>query len=132
MKRSPYELAMDADKLLAGPIKETFSCEGLRFGYYADVDNECKIFHICYPRQLADGSAIMDHYSFICGNQTVFNQFSQTCSHPDEAVPCEQSRDFYYLNERYGVEDENFHRDEDVNAYNSIVSEYGSRRRGSK
>ena len=129
MKRSPYELAMDADLLLTEPIKETFSCEGLKYGYYADVDNECKIFHICYPRQLADGSAIMEHYSFICGNQTIFNQYSQTCSHPDEAVPCEQSREFYYLNERYGVAEENFHRDEDANAYNSIVSEYGSRRR---
>lgn len=92
MKRSPYELAMDYDKLLGGPLKETFSCEGLRFGYYADMDNDCKIFHICHPRQLADGSGIMEHYSFICGNQTVFNQFSQTCSHPDDAIPCEQSR----------------------------------------
>lgn len=27
---------------------DTFSCEGKAYGYYADVDNECQLFHIWY------------------------------------------------------------------------------------
>lgn len=90
-KRSPYELVMDAE-LVTGPYRTTFSCEGLKYGYYADVDNDCKIFHICYPRTYPDGSDVVEHWSFICGNQTIFNQYSQTCSHYDESIPCEVSR----------------------------------------
>ena len=56
-----------------------------------------------------------EQYTFACGNQTVFNQFSLTCSHEDEAVPCNQSPDFYYLNELlYAGPEAVLHTDQDV------------------
>lgn len=56
----------------------------------------------------------MAHYTFACGNQTVFSQYSMTCAHPSEAIPCSSSPDFYYLNELLGLSDQPLHRQEDV------------------
>ena len=55
-------------------IVDEFTCEGKRYGYYADVANDCQIFHICYPVQYPDGQEEMFKWSFICPNQTVFDQ----------------------------------------------------------
>ena len=55
-------------------IVDTFSCDGKIYGYYADVDNECQLFHICYPVELADGTKQTFKWSFICPEQTIFNQ----------------------------------------------------------
>jgi hypothetical protein len=57
-------------------IVDEFSCEGKRYGYYADVANDCQIFHICYPVQYPDGQEEMFKWSFICPNQTIFDQAS--------------------------------------------------------
>ena len=41
-------------------------------GIYADINNNCEIFHICHITERADGSgADLRQYSFMCGNQTV-------------------------------------------------------------
>lgn len=90
VKRTPHELPADFE-LIVGNYDQSFSCEGLKYGYYADMANACKVFHVCQPITLADGTEQIQHWSFLCGNQTVFNQFSLTCSHPDEAIPCDQS-----------------------------------------
>jgi len=37
-----------------------------------------------------------------------------TCAHPEEAIPCTSSPDFYYLNELLGYADQPLHRAEDV------------------
>lgn len=76
----------------SGGIRTSFSCDGLGYGYYADPDNDCKIFHICQSFKMSDGSIYNNHWSFVCGNQTVFNQVSLSCSHPEDAVPCESAR----------------------------------------
>ena len=60
-------------------------------------------------------------YTFACGNQTVFNQFSLTCAHESEAVPCASSADFFYLNERLGRQNEFIHTDDDVTRYNQYI-----------
>ena len=45
-----YQLPADAETILSSvPISESFSCEGQPYGYYADTDNNCEIFHICLP-----------------------------------------------------------------------------------
>ncbi|RWS14932.1 uncharacterized protein B4U79_14227, partial [Dinothrombium tinctorium] len=121
VKREAYQLPADAE-LIVGDIKRTFTCEGLKGGYYADIDNACRVFHICNPQTLADGTNTIEQYSFFCGNQTVFNQFSFTCADPKESIPCEMSRDFFYLNDRLGQENELFHREEDVSSYNNIIA----------
>merc|ERR1712106_813880 len=71
---------------------ESFSCEGQAYGYYADVDSGCEVFHICLPIEDNKGEIIETaKYSFFCGNQTIFDQESLTCNHPDDAFPCDQS-----------------------------------------
>ena len=63
-------------------LVDEFTCEGKVYGYYADVANECQIFHICYPVTYADGVEEMLKWSFICPNGTIFDQvlFSITVS----------------------------------------------------
>ena len=36
-----------------------------------------------------------NQWSFICGNQTVFDQATLTCNHISEALPCDESLNFY-------------------------------------
>jgi len=73
-----------------------FSCEGQAYGYYADVDSGCEIFHICLPIEDNDGEVIeYAKWSFFCGNQTVFDQQTLTCNHPEDAFPCEESPSLY-------------------------------------
>lgn len=84
-------------------IVDTFSCEDRPYGYYADVDNECQLFHICNPVVLADGTSTIFKFSFICPEQTIFNQESMTCTFPTDAVPCSEAANFYNLNDNFGV-----------------------------
>jgi hypothetical protein len=39
----------------------------------------------------------MAHFTFVCPNQTVFSQDTLTCSHPDDAYPCNQATTLYDL-----------------------------------
>lgn len=55
-------------------ISDTFSCEGRIYGYYADVDNDCQIFHVCLPVTYPDGREQQFRWSFICPEETTFNQ----------------------------------------------------------
>lgn len=57
-------------------ITDTFSCDGKIYGYYADVDNDCQIFHICLPVTYADGKENMFRWSFVCPDETIFSQVS--------------------------------------------------------
>ncbi|KAK3886867.1 hypothetical protein Pcinc_008980 [Petrolisthes cinctipes] len=72
-----------------GVLSTTFSCNDRPFGYYADVENDCKAFHVCQPVFEEDGTLYeVAHFSFMCGQQAVFSQDSLTCSHPSGALPC--------------------------------------------
>ena len=66
-------------------ITDTFSCESRIYGYYADVDNDCQLFHVCLPVQFADGKEQTFKWSFICPEETVFNQVihSNTIEEPN-------------------------------------------------
>ena len=44
------------------------------YGYYADVVNDCQLFHVCYPVLYPGGGEEMVKWSFICPNQTIFDQ----------------------------------------------------------
>ena len=44
------------------------------YGYYADVANDCQLFHVCYPVAYPDGQEEIMKWSFICPNQTIFDQ----------------------------------------------------------
>ncbi|KAL3170034.1 hypothetical protein MRX96_015106 [Rhipicephalus microplus] len=112
-RREAY-LLPDGAELLLGSVKTTFKCPG--DGYYADMDNDCKVFHICHD-VLGSGGAPgheMQHFSFLCGNQTMFNQFSLTCAYEEDSVPCQNAKDFYYLNANIGDPTAEFLSDNDI------------------
>ncbi|CAL4060401.1 unnamed protein product [Meganyctiphanes norvegica] len=88
---------------------DTFRCSGSEFpngyrnyGYYADTDNECQIFHVCLPlQQLYPGNftnPITYQFSFICPEFTVFTQDALVCQWTNEAVPCEYAEELYSVN----------------------------------
>lgn len=109
-------------------IRTTFSCDGLGYGYYADLDNDCKIFHVCQTFKMSDGSLYNNHWSFMCGNQTIFNQVSLSCSHPEDSVPCENAKDFYHVNDYFGDVTAPSVKEADLNQAQEMVSKaYGSR-----
>ncbi|XP_023232244.1 uncharacterized protein LOC111632107 [Centruroides sculpturatus] len=127
VKRAAYELP-DGAELIVGSIKTSFSCNGLGYGYYADVDNNCQIFHVCNPIEHPDGTQEVEQYSFFCGNQTVFNQGSLTCADPDFAVPCNQAQSFFDLNNRIGDPKAYFLEDSDVQRINQAIESQRGRR----
>ena len=83
-------------------ISERFSCMGRHYGYYADPDNDCQLFHVCLPVQFDDGRSSMYKWSFVCPEDTIFNQETFTCSRREDAIACEDSERFYNLNEDFG------------------------------
>ncbi|GFS42308.1 chitin-binding type-2 domain-containing protein [Nephila pilipes] len=101
-KREAYELPDGAD-ILVGPVKTSFSC--FNDGYYADVDNNCQIFHVCHSIDKDDGSRDTQQWSFVCGNQTLFNQLTLTCADPENAIPCPDAPSFYSINDRINAGD---------------------------
>ncbi|KAH8030918.1 hypothetical protein HPB51_012386 [Rhipicephalus microplus] len=79
-------------------IDISFSCADRELGYYADIGNDCKIFHVCNPMVLSDGQLATMQYSFVCPNGTLFDQQTFTCTVPPGTAPCVQAESFYYLN----------------------------------
>ncbi|KAI2802003.1 hypothetical protein BLOT_010195, partial [Blomia tropicalis] len=51
--------------------RTSFSCARTSYGYYADIETGCQVWHYCQP----DGR----HNSFLCPNGTVFNQATRVC-----------------------------------------------------
>ncbi|XP_020281365.1 uncharacterized protein LOC109853550 [Pseudomyrmex gracilis] len=58
-------------------------------GFYADMDYNCKIFHVC------DNAG--NGFPVICFNNTIFNQKQRICS-DEEDVDCLRAHEWYYLN----------------------------------
>merc|ERR1712223_2317839 len=80
--------------LLDAPYDYGFNCDqqDAGYGYYADVNNACKVFHIYDNEGSLDR---MDKYSFVCGEGTQFDQSTLTCNYPEFAFPCEESPSLY-------------------------------------
>ncbi|KAG7157739.1 U-scoloptoxin(01)-Er1a-like 10 [Homarus americanus] len=84
-------------------------CGGRRvvYGYYADQDNDCQIFHICVPMQqlfpdLYDAEDIYQ-FSFICPAYTIFTQDAMVCAWVDSAFPCSEAHHLYDRNNNFFV-----------------------------
>ena len=73
-----------------------------------------QLFHICYPVAYPDGQEEMLKWSFICPNQTIFDQVRRStlrnfatiylflsfqanlvCSFPLDAIPCEEAPNLF-------------------------------------
>ncbi|XP_003742517.1 uncharacterized protein LOC100899790 [Galendromus occidentalis] len=104
---------------VVGEVRSTFKCPP-RAGYFADVDNDCKVFHVCHPVESSKGQQDIQHFMFFCGNQTVFDQSTLTCAHPEQAVPCSLAAMFFDLNDRIGREEEYFLSDQDAQRADSL------------
>ncbi|XP_037788912.1 mucin-5AC-like [Penaeus monodon] len=88
-------------------IVDTFSCDGRYYGYYADQDNDCQIFHICVPMQqlfpdLYDDTDILQ-FSFICPKHTIFTQDAMVCAWRDSAFPCSEAHRLYDRNSMFFI-----------------------------
>ncbi|XP_068230768.1 dr1-associated corepressor homolog isoform X1 [Palaemon carinicauda] len=104
----PLNLPSGATRLL-GSISSSFSCTNRPYGYYADQDNACRVFHVCNPALFSDGKIETYQYSFMCGEGTVFDQSEMTCNVEYDATPCQEAASFYFRNEQFGrLEDKNF------------------------
>jgi len=89
-------LPAGSEDILQYPYSDSFSCEGQGYGYYADVQSGCQVFHICLPIEDNEGQVIETaKWSFFCGNATVFDQQTLTCNYPENAFPCEESPSLY-------------------------------------
>ncbi|XP_066979195.1 U-scoloptoxin(01)-Cw1a-like [Macrobrachium rosenbergii] len=102
-----YELPSNAS-LIVGPINTGFDCSSLKYGYYADQANACRVFHICYPYSDPEGRLIVRMFSFICGEGTIFDQSTLTCNFPENSLPCEAAATLYNINDYFNREDVQF------------------------
>lgn len=98
--------------LIRENVVDNFRCEGAEFpngyrkyGYYADQENECQVFHVCLPMQQlypeSFSKAITYQFSFICPEFTIFTQDAMVCQWTNEAVPCEYAQSLYSLNDYF-------------------------------
>lgn len=53
LRREAFQFA-DAIDEVVGQVRTTFQCPQ-RYGYFADVDNDCKVYHVCNPVMNAEG-----------------------------------------------------------------------------
>lgn len=105
-------------------LKRTFKCEAE--GYFADVDNECKIYHQCNSFNSKKGSPNIKYAqtTMACGENQIFDQSKFACKDESDAIPCEASSDFFYLNERIGDETADFLTDADIEKAQAARPEY--------
>lgn len=62
-----------------------FTCEDMPSGFYADVDYNCRIFHVC--ENSGDG------FPVICANDTVFDQKQRICT-DQESIDCQHAHEW--------------------------------------
>lgn len=101
--RPKLELPSNATAIRAD-ISDNFSCENRIYGYYADVENECQIFHVCLPVMNQDERRERSfRWSFICPEETYFSQKAFTCVRMEDMFnDCKDSEQYYELNKSFG------------------------------
>ncbi|KAH0946752.1 hypothetical protein HN011_006479 [Eciton burchellii] len=67
-----------------------FACKGMPPGFYADIDYNCRIFHVC--DNFGGG------FPVLCANYTGFDQRQRICT-DQEDIDCQHAHEWYYLNE---------------------------------
>ncbi|XP_050716177.1 uncharacterized protein LOC126998486 [Eriocheir sinensis] len=96
---------IDNATLIRANIVDTFRCDDRVYGYYADQDNDCQIFHVCLPlKQLFPANftqPITYQFSFICPLHTIFSQDSMVCAWEEEALECEYAHELYWMNQNF-------------------------------
>ncbi|XP_049845977.1 LOW QUALITY PROTEIN: uncharacterized protein LOC126298614 [Schistocerca gregaria] len=94
LRAGDYRAAAAAADSIA---RDELSCaDKVPGGYYADVEADCQLFHICSQGR---HGKITDN-KFMCGPGTRFNQQSRTCQ-AREFVDCSISTSLYHLNNHF-------------------------------
>ena len=84
-------------KILGDDIDTSFNCYGRSYGYYADVKNQCKVYHVCSPKLDEFGKRFYEHYSFVCAEGLIFDQQKLTCVPSAQAYgECLHAEKFYH------------------------------------
>ncbi|KAL7049432.1 hypothetical protein ACKWTF_003695 [Chironomus riparius] len=87
-------LPADSESIRDNIVDSEFDCEDTEPGYYADMENDCQIFHRCV--QGHEGV-----YSFICPTGTRFDQRVLVCVWEHQYnFDCSQSRKYYHDSNR--------------------------------
>lgn len=74
---------------------QTFTCHEKPMGYYADIEHNCKVYHFCLQGDF-DGQLVSQRVSYLCLNQTLFDQQTFDCVAPSNmSAPCQESSKFY-------------------------------------
>lgn len=94
-----YQLPDGIDLIFRNSIMSNFRCKAS--GIFADVDKNCKVFHICQSTPWFGWFTRMNQFSFACRNETIFNQLTLTCKKSNETMPCNLSPSYYHLNNRW-------------------------------
>ncbi|KAL3287796.1 hypothetical protein HHI36_002259 [Cryptolaemus montrouzieri] len=83
-------------------IMFSFNCTERAIGFYADVEYNCQIFHMCDE----DGKRV----PHMCANDTSFNQEYRICDW-EYNFNCSEAPKWYYLNELTYATDAPFDED---------------------
>jgi len=77
--------------------ESAFSCYGRAFGQYADVQKECRVFHLCYPYfNSRTDELLYQRISFLCDNDSVFDQKRFICvDNSTVDHKCSESEDLF-------------------------------------
>ncbi len=83
-----------------------------------NVGNNSTHIHLWQSNYIQSGLLYICLSVIFCWNLFIPNYFpiklSFTCDFPDEAVPCENAQDFFYLNDRLGDPKAFFHDQNDI------------------
>lgn len=74
-----------------------FSCYERRYGYYADINKRCTMFHLCYPvKDSQTNEIVYQRFSFACSDNSIFDQQHLLCLDENSlATKCESSPDYF-------------------------------------
>lgn len=103
-------LPVGSTKILGDKIDTSFDCSGRAYGYYADVKNQCKVYHVCSPKTDEFGVRFYEHFSFVCAEGLIFDQRKITCVPGREAShQCSDSEKYFEkTSEQFHKEHESF------------------------
>lgn len=78
----------------------TFTCYGRQLGYYADIVQDCKVYHFCLLGEY-NGEPIYQRVSYLCMNDKVFDQQALDCvKESDLKAPCKDSASHYDISNK--------------------------------
>ncbi|CAN7982514.1 unnamed protein product [Ixodes hexagonus] len=93
--------ASNGQPVLRAP-SSNFSCDGRMYGYYADVELQCRYFHVCTVKAGVDGKRVYEKHSFVCPDEdSYFDQLEYECVWHGNASPCSEAAMHYDGNRRW-------------------------------